>query len=422
MLVRPKTVEIQPRFSDAKMTQDTSPIASPPSARAPLVEQIAVRGLFSVRKVEIEIAPVNLLIGANGSGKTSFISAFQLLRAIRSGRLQDTVMGNGGAGRLLHFGPKITREISFEIWFWQEGDFFNGYEITLKPTSQDSLYVSSEFVQLWNKSKYPEPRRGRLSPSGAEAIIADPNQVPNFVDDIAVNPWIDRGTARHVARGLDSFRLYHFHDTGFHSPMKKTTETRLDRSLNPDGSNLAAFLYRLREEYPQSYGMIKHVVWLAAPFFRDFHLEPRGEDGKFILLEWLHTGSDSVWDASALSDGTLRFMALAALLLQPKELIMPTILLDEPELGLHPQAITLLANMVQRASAHSRIILATQSPRLVDEFQPEQVIVANRVDGATELTRLNADDLAAWLSDYSLGDLWEMNEFGGNRAKEGALR
>ena len=377
---------------------------------------------MSVRETEIEIAPVNLLIGANGSGKTNFIGAFQFLRALRTGLLQDTVMRNGGADRLLHFGSKVTDKMSFKIWFWQEGDFFNGYEVTLNPTSQDNLYVSSEFVSLWNKSKYPKPRRGRLSPSGAEAIIADPNQVPNFVDDIAVNPWIDRGTARHVARGLDSFQLYHFHDTGFHSPMKKTSEVRLDRHLLPDGSNLAAFLYRLREEYPQSYDMIKHVVWLAAPFFRDFHLETRGKDDKFILLEWLHTGSDAVWDASALSDGTLRFMALAALLLQPKELIMPTILLDEPELGLHPQAITLLANMVQRASAHSRIILATQSPRLVDEFRPEQVIVANRVDGATELTRLNADDLAAWLSDYSLGDLWEMNEFGGNRAKEGALR
>ena len=138
-------------------------------------------------------------------------------------------------------------------------------------------------------------------------------------------------------------------------------------------------------------------------------------------MEWLHANSDAVWDAASLSDGTLRFMALAALLLQPKETIMPTILLDEPELGLHPDAVSMLAEMVHRASAYSRVILATQSQRLVNEFQPEHVIVANRVNGATELCRLNADDLAEWLSHYSLGDLWEMNEFGGNRARETAL-
>ena len=402
------------------MTQAISPNAPSPPARPPLVERIIVRGLFSVREIEIEIAPINLLIGANGSGKSNFIGAFEFLRAIRSGFLQGTVRRHGGADKFLHFGSKITPEIYFEIWFRQSENLFNGYEITLAADSQDSLYVSNEFAYRWNKPSDPEPYMAWLPSDGREASISKPILTP---DSVWYNPlMMESGSARHVARGLDSFRVYHFHDTGFHSPMKKTTETRLDRSLNPDGSNLAAFLYRLREEYPQSYGMIKHVVWLAAPFFRDFHLEPRGEDGKFILLEWLHTGSDAVWDASALSDGTLRFIALAALLLQPKELIMPTILLDEPELGLHPQAITLLANMVQRASAHSRIILATQSPRLVDEFQPEQVIVANRVDGATELTRLNADDLAAWLSDYSLGDLWEMNEFGGNRVKEGALR
>ena len=220
---------------------------------------------------------------------------------------------------------------------------------------------------------------------------------------------------------MDSFRIYHFHDTGFHSPMKKTTEVRLDRHLHADGSNLAAFLYRLREEYPREYNLIKHAIWLAAPFVQDFHLEPRGADGKFIILEWLHEGSERVWDASSLSDGTLRFIALAALLLQPKELLPPTILLDEPELGLHPGAIYLLANMIQRASAYSRVIISTQSQRLVDEFTPDDIIVADRLNGATQLSRPSADDLAVWLSDYTLGELWEMNEFGGNRAREAAL-
>jgi len=403
------------------MTQAaSSPIQSPPTLdRAPLVERIAVRGLLSVRETEIEIAPINLLIGANGSGKSNFIDAFQLLRALRLGRLQDTVMRSGGANKLLHFGSKITPEMSCEIWFGQSGNLFNGYEITLNATSQDALYVSKEAALFWDKSTHPEgPYRAYLPPIGPEAALSDLSRLSN---SIWMSSRIDMGTARHVARGLDSFRPYHFHDTGFHSPLKKTTEVRLDRHLLPDGSNLAAFLYRLREEYQRSYNLIKHVIWRVAPFFQDFHLEPRGKDGKFIILEWRHANSDDVWDAASLSDGTLRFMALAALLLQPKETMMPTILLDEPELGLHPDAVSMLAEMVHRASAYSRVILATQSQRLVNEFQPEHVIVANRVNGATELCRLNADALAEWLSDYSLGDLWEMNEFGGNPTREAAL-
>ena len=400
------------------ITQAASPNASPPLANAPLVERIAVRGFKSVREAEIEIAPVNLLIGANGSGKSNFIGAFKFLRTLKSGLLQDTVRKHGGADNFLHFGSKHTPKMSFKIWFEQDNPLTNGYEVTLEANAQDSLYISDEVALVWNKTAYPEcPYRAYLPLNGPEAAIVHPNQVP---DSVWVKPWMDRGIARHVALGLDSFRLYHFHDTGFHSPMKKTSEVRLDLQLSPDGSNLAPFLYRLREEYPRSYNMIKHAIWLAAPFFRDFHLEPRGADGKFIILEWLHESSERVWDASSLSDGTLRFMALAALLLQPKELLPPTILLDGPELGLHPDAITLLVNMIQRASAYSRLIIATQSPRIVDEFQPGDVIVADRKDGATKLSRPNADDLAVWLSDYSLGDLWEMNGFGGNRARETA--
>ena len=402
------------------MTQAaSSPIQSPPTLdRAPLVERVAVRGFKSVRDTEIEIAPINLLIGAPGSGKSNFIGAFKFLRTLRSGLLQNTVRKHGGADKFLHFGSKITPKMSFEIWFRQGENLSDGYEVTLAADSRDSLYVSEEVAHIRNGSGDPIQYIAGRPSDGREASISETNPAP---DSIWFNPEIESGTPKYVARGLDSFRPYHFHDTGFHSPMKKTTEVRLDRHLLPDGSNLAAFLYRLREEHRRSYNLIKHVIWLVAPFFQDFHLEPRGKDGEFIILEWRHANSDDVWDAASLSDGALRFMALAALLLQPKELIAPTILLDGPEQGLHPDAVSMLAEMVHRASAYSRVILATQSQRLVNEFQPEHVIVANRVNGATELCRLNADALAEWLSRYSLGDLWEMNEFEGNPTREAAL-
>ncbi len=404
------------------MTQAVSPtIASPALDRAPRVERIAVRGFKSVRETEIKIAPINIIIGANGSGKSNFIGAFQFLQALKSGLLQNTVRKYGGAENFLHFGSKRTPEMSFGIWFEQDDNpLLNGYEITLAADAQDSLYVSNESALVWDKAAHPKgPCASRLPTNGPEAAIAYPERVPDYG---SARPCADKSIAKRVARGLDSFRIHHFRDAGFHSPMKKTTEVRLDRHLHADGSNLAAFLYRLREEYPREYNTIKHIIWLTAPFVRDFHLEPRGADGKFIMLEWLHANSERVWDASSLSDGTLRFIALAALLYQPKELIPPTILLDEPELSLHHDAIYLLANMIQRASAYSRVILTTQSQRLVDEFTLDDLVVADRVDGATQLSRPNSDELAVWLTDYRLGQLWEMNGLGGNRAKETAPR
>ena len=159
--------------------------------------------------------------------------------------------------------------------------------------------------------------------------------------------------------------------------------------------------------------LIRDTVRLAAPFFDDFTLEPLALNENKILLEWRHAGSDAYFDASSLSDGSLRFIALAALLLQPATLRPSTILLDEPEIGLHPYAITLLSSLVEQASAETQVILATQSSLLLDHFEPQDVLVADRVEGRTEFTRVDPERLRVWLDDYSLGQLWEKNEIGG---------
>ena len=157
---------------------------------------------------------------------------------------------------------------------------------------------------------------------------------------------------------------------------------------------------------------------LVSPFFDDFVLKPQALNEDKIRLEWRHRGSDVYFDVSSFSDGTLRFIALATLLIQPAALRPSVILLDEPELGLHPYAITILASLVKQASVETQVILATQSPILLDHFEPEDVLVADRVDGATSFTRLESDKIRDWLSEYSLGQLWEKNEFGGRPASE----
>jgi predicted ATPase len=207
--------------------------------------------------------------------------------------------------------------------------------------------------------------------------------------------------------------VYHLNDTSSSSPLRKTARIDDNRFLRPDGGNLPAFLYYLRKKHQEAYRLIVRTVQRVAPFFEDFQLEPLQLKPDDIKLEWRHKRSDQYFDASSLSDGTLRFIALATLFLQPEKYRPSVILVDEPELGLHPYALEMLAALVRQASVTTQVIVSTQSSLLLDHFEPEDVLVANRVNDGTQLTRLESPQLAKWLEDYSLGQLWEKNEFGG---------
>lgn len=362
----------------------------------PELESISIKGFKSIASVEkLPLSPINVVIGANGSGKSNFIGVFSFLHAIRLGLLQEYIAKAGGAEKVLHFGSKVTPKLSLHIIFKNE---VNQYELELQPTDSDELILISEWVYFWNKARYKEPYSKGLDRVGKEAGISRKLQ-----------PTI----ASHVRHHLDRWRLYHFHDTSASSPMKKTADINDNRFLRPDGSNLAAFLYYLREKHQESYSLIRRVVQQVAPFFDDFLLEPQKLNPEKIRLEWRHRNSEAYFDASSLSDGTLRFIALATLFLQPESYRPSVILVDEPELGLHPYAITLLASLVKQASIKTQVILSTQSPLLLDHFQPEDVLVADLVDGATQFRRLDSASLANWLEEYSLGQLWEKNELGG---------
>lgn len=367
----------------------------------PALEKITVRGFKSIAAIEeLELRPINVVIGPNGSGKSNFIGVFSFLHALREGHLQDYVVQSGGAAKLLHFGPKRTKTIRVEISF---AGGTNGYKVSLAQASPDTLAPNSESVLFWDRAKFAAPYEVLLERQGKEAGISDRNV---------------RKTAWYVKDHLGKWRVYHFHDTGPSSPLKSTADVGDNRYLRPDGSNLAAFLYFLSKKDPDAYRMIVGAVRRMAPFFNDFQLEPERLNARKIRLEWKHVGSEEYFDTSSLSDGTLRFIALSTLFLQPKNLRPSIIMIDEPELGLHPAAITLLASLVKQASKSSQVILSTQSSLLLDHFEPEDVLVAERVAGATTIKRLESAKLATWLEDYSLGQLWEKNEIGGRPSPE----
>ncbi len=366
-----------------------------------MLEAITIRGFRSIASMEeVELGNLNVLIGANGSGKSNFLGVFGFLRELRDGNLQEYTAKQGGASRILHFGPKVTPTMEVALLFaeQEEGGLKNTYQVQLHATVDDRFYPTNEEAGCWG-AEYPKPYTEPLSPRvGLEAGISDPSLTR---------------TAAWVRSRLGTWTTYHFHDTSTHASLRQASHIHDNRFLRPDGSNLSAFLYLLRERHPESYRSILRVLQRVTPFFGDFVLEPLALRPDTLRLEWRHKGSDQYFDVSSLSDGTLRFIALATLLLQPIELRPPIILIDEPELGLHPAAVTMLGSLVRMASHDSQVILSTQSSLLLDEFEPQNVLVAERVGMATQLRRLDPTPLQTWLDDYSLGQLWEKNELGG---------
>lgn len=370
----------------------------------PELDWISVKGFKSIASIEkLKLGAINVVIGANGSGKSNFIGVFSFLHALKAGLLQAYSIKAGGANRVPHFGSKKTKTMTVHVSLAEER---NQYSVSLVPTSTDELAPLGETVYFWDKSRgYDRPYTESVPRAGQEAGISS--------EKCADIP-------RYVREHFDRWRVYHFHDTSSTSPMKQTADLNDNAYLRPDGSNLPAFLYFLKEKHAESYELIRKSVKRVAPFFEDFQLAPQQLNPNKIRLEWRHVGTEDYFDASSLSDGTIRFIALATLFLQPVSLRPSVILVDEPELGLHPYAVTMLAALVKQSAVQTQVILSTQSPLLLDNFDPADVLVADRVDGGTQLRRLDVDKLESWLEDYSLGQLWEKNELGGRPSAEPA--
>ena len=346
----------------------------------------------------MDLKPLNVFIGPNGAGKSNFIGVFKLLNQIIENNLEVYVPTQGGANSLLHFGRKKTQKISlrFEI-----DGATNWYGCDLAPNNDDKLFFEKEWCGFagnnWHGNYWEhEVPLGR---GHKETLLH--KEAEKFPGKIAA----------HVVTDLKSWRLYHFHDTSASAGVKQTGELADNRILRDNASNLAAFLYQLQQTQKGNYDNIVGAVRMVAPFFENFVLAPSKLNPDKIRLEWKEKGSDEYFNASALSDGTLRFICLATLLLQPS--LPSAVLIDEPELGLHPAAITLLAELLRSTSKRSQVIVSTQSVTLVNQLAPEEVVVVEHKDDTSSFQRLAEDQLKDWVGDYGLGELWEKNLVGG---------
>ena len=371
------------------------------------LKSVKISGFKSFNDEEhtIEFGNIAILIGANGSGKSNLVSFFKMMNFMMTSALQQYIGEQGGASSLLNFGPQVTPRLSATFEFENE-NAYDAYTFTLAHAAQESLIFTHETISYQDKRKYKD-KRNREFPTGAkESGLKLHSEIENFKP------------AKMIYSLLRSCSVYQFHDTSSTSKIRNSGYINQNELLYSDGGNLAAFLYGLKENEKsnQYYEKIVRHIRQVFPQFGDFMLQPGTRNKNYIILDWfMQNDVKYKLGAHQLSDGTLRFMALAALLLQPPQKLPSVIVIDEPELGLHPAAIVELAGMVKTAGQHTQVILATQSPALLDEFLPEQITVIER-DPQTKSSifrKKNAEELKDWLEEYTLSEMWDKNIIGG---------
>ena len=341
-----------------------------------MLSRVIIDGYKFIQLTDVELRPINILIGSNGVGKTNFISFFKLINIIYEQRLHNYTMQNS-AERLFHYGLKRTSELKGYLAF---GD--NAYEVRLQARDNGSLFIAEE--------------RSYYQSSSFNVSNIDESQIKNS------STYRDRWLRDY----LQSYKIFHFHDTSKGAPLRSSANINDNRYLKTDGSNLPAFLFMLQEKYPKTLRRIELTIRSVMPYFGNFSLAPSLLDESQINLQWSDIeNNEKYFDANDLSDGSIRFIALATLLLQPT--LPKVIIIDEPELGLHPTAIVKLAGMIKSvASRGCQIIVSTQSVNLINNFDAEDIITVDRKDKQSTFNRLNNDTLQHWLNDYSLGELW----------------
>ena len=374
------------------------------------LSKLSISGFKSIHDLQdFELHSLNVIIGANGAGKSNFIQVFRMLQAMAKQNLSKFILERGGADNFLFNGPKVTEAIDIQFDF--ESQSYTGgvssYRFQLTPTINETFLIDES--RRYERSDLSTVWRSYGSPSDESRLRDERNEK-------SANGQYP-GVGYYVYLSISQWMVYHFHDTSSSAPMRRSEIVEDNQRLRSDASNIAPFLLKLKNDDDSSYQEILDAIRLVIPFFDQFRLDVMqlGEAEK-VKLSWQQKGSDFPMQPYHLSDGSIRFICLATALLQPDP--PSTIIIDEPELGLHPAAITILAELIQSASIRTQVIVATQSPALIDQFAIEDVIIVNREKGASTFQRLEEKDLSSWLEEYSVGELWTKNVIAGGPVYE----
>lgn len=368
-----------------------------------------------------ELRKLNVIIGANGSGKSNLIDALELLRAAPSD-LHIPIRNGGGVSDWLRKKPKTEHHpvatISINLQDIGIADLYLDLQYTLRfaELSQRFLIFEECIQQKLTGSKHQhycyqfQNGRAVINVSGQEKTLSqedfNPDQsILSQRKDPELYPALN-----YIGKNLAKIRIYREWDVGRHSRMRQPQKTDLPNDfLEPDGCNLGLVLNRLERDQ-----RVKNKFLNA---LQDLY---EGIDGYDLQVEggtmqiFLHEGEYRI-PATRLSDGTLRYLCLLAVLCHPEP--PPLVCIEEPELGLHPDVLPTLTRLMQEASERCQLIVTTHSDILVDALsdQPESVLVAEKTAQGTTLTRLDAEKLKPWLKDYGLGQLWTRGDIGGKR-------
>lgn len=336
-----------------------------------MIDYLQIEGYRSIKSQRVELHPMNVLLGANGVGKSNFLSVFSFFRMLIQSREWEYTAASKAA-HTLYMGREVTDKV--KLTFHYIGCWIDSLEIELKDVD-NTLRVRS--MEIEEHEAIEENSRGE-----------------------------------HLRALVDQYWVHHFPNTGEKSSYRSANLISDNRLLRADGSNLASVLYRIRLTDVVRFRMIEDYIRGMVPSFGYFNLMPSSTEEREIHLQWYPKGREDVlFDERYFSDGTLRMMSLVTLLLQP---VLPAlVLIDEPEIGLHPAAMTMIGDLLKKAAQKTQVIISTQSIDMVNLFQPDDVLVCDYKDSQSQYRRLNSAELEQWIEEYTIGEMWEKNVFGG---------